>query len=181
MARAQAPLRHWVVGIAAMGVGLFALSQWMSRDVENVAAMAVITMAIVSVVSILRSKRSAFWIGFVVVGWGWLAISLGSSLGPDLPETHWIDVARPPLALGPDPNAFKPYSSWVPSEADPRNQRDRDAYRNAGHCVVSLVLACLGGMATRFLFAVDDREPTAWRVPDGSLFRPNPSDRCDSP
>jgi hypothetical protein len=179
MARVQGAVGKWMLGVAATGVGLFAFSEWMARDVGEVAAAAVIVMTVASVVSILRMRRSAFWLGFVLVGWGWLAISLGSSLGPDLPETGWIDAVRPPFRPAPKSGWSDDWLGMM--EYTESDQLDRDAYRTAGHCLVSLRLACVCGVATRLAFAVDDREPAAWRAPDGSLFRPNTGDGRDSP
>ena len=151
----------------------------MARVVGEVAATVIVVMAIVSVASILRRGRSGFWIGFVVVGWSWLAISLVSPLGPDLPETGWIDALRSRIA--PDQAAVPPYDFLEKTRLRRLDQLDRDAYRTAGHSVVSLVLASLCGAATRRLIAVDDRGPADWRTPDGSLFRPKPEDDRDSP
>ncbi|MDR3621451.1 MAG: hypothetical protein P4L85_19025 [Paludisphaera borealis] len=139
----------------------------------------IMVMVVVSIVSFLFWRRSAFWIGFVVVGWAWLAISLGTSLGPDLPETGWIDAVR--SRVGSAPESIRSFDKFEEMDQKRRDLQHRDAFRTAGHCLVSLALACLCGDATRLLFATEDPDREDWVTPDGSLFRPNPRDDRDSP
>ena len=149
-----------------------------SGDVGELWGPAIMVMVYVSLASFARRRRSAFWIGFVVVGWGWLAISLGTSLGPDLPETGWIDAVHERIGRRSRPVRWS--DTFEEMERARRDQEHHDAFRTAGHCLVSLGLACFCGAATRKLFKVDDREQAAWHAPDGSLFQPNRRDDRDS-
>lgn len=158
-------------------VALIVRSIWAWHAGDVTAAM-IVAIVVISIVSFARGSRSAFWIGFVVVGWGWLAISLGTSLGPDLPGTGWIDAIHGSVYRDQAPPSPFDYKG---RDNRRRSELDRDAFRTAAHCLVSLALGCLGGVATRMVFAIEDPDREDWVAPDGSLFRPNRRDDGDSP
>jgi hypothetical protein len=162
-------LRTTLVVAVTAGILYVLGSLFLGWGAGDLASASVATLAIVSIVTFLRKRRSAFWLGCVIVGWGWLTIAATSQTSADRPVTRWIDEIHACIGGRSEPDRKGDWFEYF--EVERRYQESRDAYRNAGYGLVALGLGFLGGIATHIVFS--SREPSRGEPPpDGSLLRP---------
>lgn len=125
-----------------------------------------------------REERRAYWLGFALFGWGFAALTLSPWSKPEaLPSTGLLDrlyirvsptkvVAVETYGLPSDGRlgAALVVSNDVPPHAIPATAGPADTvflvgtagieeFRSIGHCLLTILVACLGGGVARWFHA----------------------------
>jgi hypothetical protein len=126
-----------------------------------------------------RGERRAFWAAFAVFGWGYLVLTFCPGceikIRPRLVTTNLLDALLPIVHLGPvptvrlwDATTGKPVNAGSPVNPvrfspDSRligwgmgTSPARESFQDIGHSLVALLLAGIGGVASRYLHAHRD-------------------------
>jgi hypothetical protein len=137
----------------------------------------VLTLAIVGVVCRDGAKR-AWWLGFALFGWGYLALAFSSphQVLPELPTTAVLQLVVPKLIGpglmggsigGPDfmggsvGGSFRSIIPWGGFGGMGGGSFVGLAPWRIGHCLWSLLAAVVGGTLARFLFGAPAERPEA--------------------
>jgi hypothetical protein len=158
-----------MVASFALGIALIrhALIFWGSGELITIA---LVVLSVSTLRAIFQRRRGrAFWLGFVLFGWGYLALSQGcwtdQPIVEHLPTTWLIDALFDRLN--------SPPRFWHDDfgESIRKRQKDAERFRLAGNSIVSLLLALIGGVGVSCLFS--SRAPNHAEIdpPDGSLLR----------
>jgi hypothetical protein len=155
--------------VSVLGVGLAILrharTYWGTGEVLTIAPT--VLLATHFLACFQRARWRAFWLGFGLSGWAYLAISLGSPAGEFLPTTRLLDGLHGRLY---PPEAFR---SFEDDFAVPRVMRaPGHRFRGAGHSVFSLFIALLGGAGASVLLPTRCEDREEGLPPDGSLLNP---------
>lgn len=149
-----------VVLLASLGLAALRSGSATWASAVSLLACGVLALGVVGVACGGRAGR-AWWLGFGVFGWGYMAPAFWDD--PDLPRL-------PPVVLL---NALMSYIgppvSWQPGY---RGIAD-NPYFLVGHSLCSLVAACLGGMLAHAFFAAPSAQPGALGA-DQQQSRPVP-------
>jgi|GEM_PF-4969560 len=161
---------RWLMGVVSLLCLLLAflrhaLRYWGPGEVTIVA------LTILLVTNILAwfqgTRWQVFWVGFGIFGWAYLMISLAPSTSEHLPTTWLLDNLHD--RLYPIPAA----ATFGDNFDEPVALHEHGFYfRRAGHSVISLGLAFLGGVAASLLFPGKYRGSEETLPPDGSLLAP---------
>jgi hypothetical protein len=116
-----------------------------------------------------RGPRRAFWSAFVAFGVGYMILAFGpwceDSIRPRLITSKMIDLAYPRFTQYGSPLLFTPNGRFFPVRESDATVRiwGPDATRQArfqsiGHSLAALLLATIGGTASRFFYAHRDEQ-----------------------
>jgi hypothetical protein len=173
-----------IVGVLACGFGLAALR---NASPTWAGTMLLLTLGLLAVavlgVIYRRDERRAWWLGFALFGWGFAALALAPWSKPEaLPSTGLLDrlylrvsptrvVAMETYAPPPDGRIGDALvvSNVVPSHAVPVTAGPADtaflvgtlgikAFRSIGHCLLTLLVASVGGVVARWFHATTNRD-----------------------
>jgi hypothetical protein len=148
------------------------LANWGTGEVATIAPTVLLATSVLAWFQ--RARRRAFWVGFGLAGWAYLALSLGSPAGSYLPTTRMLDGLHGQVY---PPEAFR---SFEDDFAVPRAMRiSGDRFRRAGHSVFSLLIALLGGAGASVLLPMRCEDRDERLPPDGSLLNPRWRDQYD--
>jgi hypothetical protein len=129
---------------AALGLTALRAASETSAGVTFLVTYGVLGLALVGVVCRGQSDR-AWWLGFVVFGWGYLAVAFWSpSYATKLPTTTALEIVCTKIGLT-VPEI--PPARFTIGGIDP-------SFTQIGHCLWSLMGAILGGILASALFAV---------------------------
>lgn len=124
-----------IVLIAAIGLAALRNANQTWAGVILLLTCGVLTFAIIGVVCRRQAER-AWWLGFALFGWGYLALAAGWLL------SHWSHLPTVPLLEALRPRLGVPGFGFL------------WPYLQVGHCLWALLAAILGGMLARALFAL---------------------------
>ncbi len=181
-----------VVLVAAIGLAALrdATETWAGAML--LVTCGILALAVVGVVCRTESER-AWWLGFALFGWGYLALAFWSwdnDRSPRLPTLVWLDTLGTKLGLparavgggmggmggGMRSTGIFPFGGiWGTFGGFGGNAGGVGAdgsFAQVGHCLWALLFAILGGILARFLFAIP---------PSCSQTRPTDSDRAAPP
>jgi len=161
-----------VVLVAAIGLAALRNASETWAGVMLLLTCGVLALAVVGVVCRAESER-AWWLGFALFGWGYLALAFWSwknEPSPSLPTLVWLDTLSTKLGLTPQgmggmggmgggmrsmwnaqfgaatlPGGFGGNAAGVGPNW---------SYAQVGHCLWALLFAILGGILARALFAI---------------------------
>lgn len=113
------------------------------------------------------ARRQVFWIGFGLAGWLYLTFALASPLAESLPTTWLLAALHDRLSL----DQQRPDSDTDFGNGIMLAQANADSFRRAGHSLMSLAFALLGGVLA---LVIVPSKPTVDVLPppDGSLLKP---------
>jgi hypothetical protein len=162
-----------IVVVAAIGLAALrnASDNW--AGVMLLLTCGTLALAIVGVVCRTEGER-AWWLGFALFGWGYLALAFWSwhHAGiPSLPTLDWLIALTATLGANPQPmgpgggiggmggmgggmRSVRPFMVAGGFGGGPGGGGWADWYVQVGHCLWALVLAILGGILARALFAL---------------------------
>ncbi len=158
-----------VVLLAAVGLAALRNSSETWAGVMLLLTCGVLALAIVGVICRAESER-AWWLGFALFGWGYLALvfwSWNNDGSPRLPTTVWLDMLAAKLHLPTDgmggmgggmrSTGIVPlgviWGTFGGFGGNATGTGTYGAYAQVGHCLWALLFAVLGGSLARFLFA----------------------------
>jgi hypothetical protein len=115
-------------------------------------------------------RERAFWVGFAVCGWAYLVLTtfpiLDTHVGVHLLTTTGLDLLYPRLAHRPPTVPVTSSSPWVDWTDLHLNFARKyvgnvvmvasESFMRIGHSAISLLLAQLGGLAARRMYAARD-------------------------
>jgi hypothetical protein len=162
-------MRRILILSALLALGLAAIRHAAMRwGTSEVMAIAPILLVVTHVLAWFPSARwRAFWFGFGVCGWAYLLTALTSSLAEYLPTTWLIDGLHAELY------GRREYSFYNdPFDGAGAASPDVGDFRGAGHSVLSLLFALLGGTLAGILVRAKAEDRTGSPPPDGSLLKP---------
>jgi hypothetical protein len=149
--------------VLAAAVGLTALKNasriW--AGVMLLLTCGILALGIIGAIYGQRTRR-AWWLGFALFGWGYLALAgFWSANGrlTDLPTTAVLEILRPWLKSPVQADA----GLFGGGFGGPR--MEAVYYQQAGHCVWALLAALLGGLIATFFF-VPSSDPSDRPPPD---------------
>ncbi len=158
-------LRFSIVGlmgiVLASAVGLTALR---NASKTWAGAMLLLTCGILALAVVgaiyRQGARRAWWLGFSIFGWGYMALSgCWSANGlTDLPTTEVLKILKPWLAVSPPPGGGRFGGGFGGGPL-------AHGYEQAGHCLWALLAALLGGLLAAFSF-VPASDPSDRSPPD---------------
>ncbi len=187
--------------VLAAAIGLAALrtasETW--AGVMLLLTCGVLALAVVGVVCRGESER-AWWLGFALFGWGYLALAFwcgNRARSPRLPTLMWLDAVGTKLGLPPHDGGM---GAGVLSGLRSIGIRGihgsvgafggfggnagaggvDESFAQVGHCLWALLLAILGGILASILFAAPGRRSAAQRSSGDSTGRPA-WERCARP
>jgi len=158
--------------VLAAAIGLAALRNasetW--AGVMLLLTSGVLALAVVGVVCRAEAER-AWWLGFALFGWGYLALafwSLNNDRAPKLPTLVWLDtlstkLGLPPQALGGmdgmggGMRSIPLFTVIGQFGGGASGAAPNGSFAQIGHCLWALLFAVLGGILARFLFAIPAR------------------------
>jgi hypothetical protein len=112
-----------------------------------------------------RDRWQIFWVGFGLTGWAFLTLSIGSSAAEYLPTTRLLDGLHDRLYATPASPNFDDDFDGVNTGLS-----NGDQVRRAGHSLIGLCFALLGGVGACTLFPKRGEDRDGLPVPDGSLL-----------
>jgi hypothetical protein len=113
-----------------------------------------------------QGTRRAWWLGFSLFGWGYMALWGFWSVGgwPDLPTTPVLEILGPWLK-SPAPADGGLFGRGAGGGGFGGAGLEHVYYQQAGHCLCALLAAVLGGLLATFSF-VPSGDPTDRPPPD---------------
>lgn len=181
-----------IAAIGFCGVGLAALryaSDWWASGVFSATLLSLAFAA--AYAAQRRGPRRAFWAAFVAFGAGYLVLAFGpwceSAIRPRLVTAKLLDTLYPLLHPTPDPEttvrvwdaatgkpvtgvSFTPDGKFV-ATGSPQTPAPR-GFQDIGHSLFALLLAAIGGTASRYSHAHrDERRREAAEKAAGVLLR----------
>jgi hypothetical protein len=163
--------RRLMMVVAMFAVGIAFLRHVLILCVANeLVAIAVIAFFASSLLFMRqRGRRRGFWLGFALFGWGYLALSQADwnaqPINEHLPTTWLFDDLFGRLYPAPLLRADDFGASVLERE------RKAERFRLAGHSLVSLLFAIMGGIGCYHVFRSRDPGHAEPDPPDGSLLR----------
>jgi len=158
-----------VVAMFALGIALlrYVLIFWGASELMTLVLIVFFASSLLFMLQ--RGRRRGFWLGFALFGWGYLALSRADwndrPINEHLPTTWLLDDLFERLHPAPALRADDFGASVLERE------RKAEQFRLAGHSLVSLLFAIMGGTGGYHLFGSrvpDGEDPDP---PDGSLLR----------
>ena len=165
--------------VAAIGLAALRNASETWAGVMLLLTCGVLALAVVGVVCRAGSER-AWWLGFALFGWGYLALAFWSwhdASAPELPTLAWLEMLSTKVGLTPE--GFGQGSGMggmgggmrsVPilalcasrggfgGAAVPAAGAATDgSYAQIGHCLWALLLAIVGGFLAKLLFGIPAR------------------------
>ncbi|MGO9471601.1 MAG: hypothetical protein ACLQVF_46555 [Isosphaeraceae bacterium] len=161
-----------IVLVAAIGLAAWRNASETWAGVMLLLTCGVLALAVVGVVCRTEAER-AWWLGFALFGWGYLALvfwSWNNDRAPKLPTLVWLD--RLSIKLGVNPHGMggmggmggvgggmrsMPMVTGGFGGGDASGADAYGSHAQVGHCVWALLFAMLGGILARVLFAIPAR------------------------
>jgi len=163
----QISLGRFMGLVSILGLGLAALrhavDHWGADDVTALALTVLLGTNVVAWFS--GARRQVFWAGFGLTGWAYLMLSWGPPAGPYLPTTDFLDGLH--ARLYPTKPDLFPGEAFDQVVSGPAHA---ERFIRAGHSVVSLALALIGGVGAVVLFPDRNGGKGEPFPPDGSLL-----------
>ena len=162
LSRVRLTVRHAMALMACVAVGLaairHAITSWGPRELATVAP--IIVVATNALAWFQRPRRQVFWIGFGLAGWAYLALALWSPLAESLPTSWLLEALHGRLYEG---RSFPGYDDGYYDEGGSFRAHGM-AFVRAGHSIIGLVLALLGGFVAVTLVPVKGDEGATSRL-----------------
>jgi len=182
-------LKHLLLTIALVAVGLVALRNASAPWIGALFGIASFVLATaVLLVVFRRGPRQAYWIGFAMFGWLYMALLIGGDFVSREAETpfrshhlattqissasyHWLydkafdmylaQYPQPPRYFDPGTGQALPAGPWPPPGAPPMPGPNAQDFISVTHAIWTIALALVGGQLARWLYATPQRESAA--------------------
>ena len=163
-------IRGLMVLVLFTGVGFAALryaTDWWSSGVFTATLIGLALAALYAINR--RGPRRAFWSAFVAFGASYMILAFGpwceTTIRPRLLTTKLIDLAYPRFTQGVKPISVIPDGRILPIGGSDVTVRiwgpvatQRDRFESIGHSLAALLLAAIGGTASRYFYTHRDEQ-----------------------
>lgn len=152
------------VAIAGAAFAALRADSPLAADATFSVTLGVLLLAILAVFY-RGGQRRAFWVGFAIFGWGYIALAFApcfqTEVRPHLVTSRLLDVAHPHI-IGLPPGTFAHFDNyWLADRVTGKwslvKTGTGEAFDRTGHSLATLVLGLVGGMLGRCLFATRSR------------------------
>jgi hypothetical protein len=104
--------------------------------------------------------KRAWWRGFALFGWGYLALAMGpwaaETIAPHLPTSMGLDALYARMHPAAETHYIKRVVSLSPLRLS-TSSPPPEPFRRVGHCLWALLAACVGGVVGRAFHAAEER------------------------
>ncbi len=153
-----------IVVVCAVGIAALRYASELWENILFTLTLGLLAFALLGAIY-RRGPRRAFWVGFALIGWGYLLLGFGpwcaEQVRPHLITTWLVDRLYPSIApsevIGVDFD-FKVATSSTPSQKGLSPHvyllatNSREPFQRIGQCLWALLLAFVGGRIARRLF-----------------------------
>ncbi len=139
----------WAVVVAALGLAALRNASEIWAGATVLATCGILCLAIVGVVCRTDESR-AWWLGFALFGWGYLALAFWSP--QSLPTTALLHVLEARIGATQPVNGGLKSVMLAGGFAGPAGGGPDEHFLQIGHCLLALLAALLGGVSSSLLF-----------------------------